>query len=215
MLETETGRVRRWKVANMASLTACLVYTAGIKKMCCILKTAQIKVRFTQKVQAADPQHLPAVNTIAKQQCVPTSPSSFNLEETLYTHAKTSHEIFSISREWNITAKRESNLHLTECGSATLDEFFSSCPSLIGAPVIRYGLLIITANANTTSRADCCCSFKLDPLGGREHVWGLSSPPTNGKSQIKRERIYRRTGQWGRPYKTGWGFVVEVWLFVN
>lgn len=76
-------------------------------------------------------------------------------------------------------------------------------------------LLIITANATSTSRTDCCCSFKLDPLGGREHVSGLSSPPTNQNQRIKRERIYTRVSQWIRPYKTGWGFVVEVWLFVN
>lgn len=135
------------------------------------------------------------------QQCGPTVPSSFNLQETLNPRAKASHERFSISWVWNINrAKCAANLRLTECGSATLGEFFSSFPSSISAPVIWYTLLIITANATSTSRTDCCCSFKLDPLGGRENVSGLSSPSTNERSQIKRERIYTRMGQSGRPY---------------
>lgn len=60
--------------------------------------------------------------------------------KTLYPHAKKSHEIFSISRErrgGHITAKCAANLRLTECGSATLDEFSSSSPSLIGASVLQ------------------------------------------------------------------------------
>lgn len=125
-----------------------------------------------------------------------------------------SHERLSISWVRNMNrARREANLRLTECGSATPGEFFSSCPSWISAPAIWYTLLIITANATSSSGADCCCSFKLDPLGGREHASGLSSPPTNGRRRIKRERIYRHAGQWSRPLATGWGFVVEVWLF--
>lgn len=75
--------------------------------------------------------------------------------------------------------------------------------------------LIISANASVSSGAACCRSFKLDPLGGREHAAGLSSPPTNGGARIKREGIYRRASQWSRADYTGWGFVVEVWLFSN
>lgn len=60
----------------------------------------------------------------------------FNLEETLRLHAKTSTRgRFSISWEWNIIseARCEADLHLRECGSATLDGFSSSCPSWIRA----------------------------------------------------------------------------------
>lgn len=182
----------------MASHTARLVYTAGIKKLWCILKL-HIKKReagAAQKSSSSGPaapascKHdgkatmradVPVIFLTCKKLCIPTP-----RHHTKYSPLAESEALQRAS---------EANLHLTECGSATLGEFFSSCPSSIGSPVIRYTLLIITANATTTSRADCCCSFKLDPLGGREHVSGLSSPPTNGVSRIKRERIYRRAGQ--------------------
>lgn len=103
------------------------------KKLCCILQTAHQKrdVRAAQKFNQR-PRSSCQLQT-RSQQCDPTSPASFNLQETLYPHAKTSHEKDSPLAECgNITRARcEANLHLTECGSATLDEFFSSCPSLM------------------------------------------------------------------------------------
>lgn len=101
-----------------------------------------------------------------------------------------------------------SDSRLTECGSATRGESFSSCPSSVRAPSDAIStLLIITANATkSTVRTDCCCSFKLDPLGGREHVSGLSSPSTNGRRPARREGIYTTTDQSGLSHKAGVGF---------
>lgn len=187
------------------------------KKLCCISNCKKnVKLRAAQKLKQRTCstwplETRPQSNNVTwrlhhlltwKKLCIPHNPRHHTRDSPL-----------AECETW--AARWEANLRLTECGSATLDEFFSSCPSLIRAPVIWYSLLIITANATTTSRTDCCCSFKLDPLGGRALGSGLSSPPTNHSSQIKRERIYRRAGQWIRPCKTGWGFVVEVWLFVN
>lgn len=81
------------------------------KKLCCISNCKKREAQSRTKVEAAYLQHLAAGNTTAKQQCDLTSPSSFNLEETLYPpQPKTSHERFSISWVWNMSSEMRGQL---------------------------------------------------------------------------------------------------------
>lgn len=140
----------------------------------------------------------------------------FNLEETLYPHAKASREIFSISREWSvITASREANLRLTECGSATLGEFFSSCPSSKGSP----------RDTIHTFNNYCKCNYHL------QSRLLLFIQTWSARWAGARFRIVVTADQWHAPNKEGtdlqtrgpmkaplsnWvGFCCLVWLFVN
>lgn len=130
--------INKKKVTNMAPHAARLVYTAGIKTRC----HTQIAHRHrdagaAQKFQRRPPQLPPTVNAFPAMW--PDAPHHLSsCGQTLQIAAARHHTkdspLAECEAQSGARCERLWNLRLTECGSATLGEFFSSCPSSIGAP---------------------------------------------------------------------------------